>query len=177
MTNNVLAIDRRPPSLADDTWVAHTATVIGSATIGSATGVFYGAVMRADIEDITIGAGSNIQDTAVVHADPGYPAKIGTASMSDGAVLHGCTVGDGSLIGMNATILNGAVIGGRFPDRSECPGTGRHRSAPGLARGRVPAKVRGPLTPEEIQHCSRNTAVYTGPTQKHRDAASLASSA
>src|SRR5215207_7858313 len=110
MTNNVLAIDGRTPLLADDAWVAHTATVIGSATIGPATEVFYGAVIRADVEDITIGAGSNIQDTAIVHADPGYPAKIGNGvSVGHGAVLHGYTVGDGSLIGMNATVLNGAV--------------------------------------------------------------------
>lgn len=146
-------------------------------TIGPATGVFYGAVIRADIEDITIGAASNIQDTAVVHADPGYPAKIGNGvSVGHGAVLHGCTVGDGSLIGMNATILNGAVIGAGSLIAANALVLEGTEVPPGSLVAGIPAKVRRPLTPEEIQHCSRN-AVYTGLTEKHPDAASLASSA
>jgi carbonic anhydrase/acetyltransferase-like protein (isoleucine patch superfamily) len=112
MSLNILTVDGRSPQITGDAWVAPTATVVGSATIGAGTGIFYGAVIRADMEDISVGEGSNVQDTAVVHADPGYPARVGNhVSVGHGAVLHGCTVGDGALIGMNATVLNGAIIG------------------------------------------------------------------
>ena len=101
MIDNVLAVDGRTPAISGNAWVAPTATVVGSATIGAGTGIFYGAVVRADMEAISIGADSNIQDGAVVHADPGYPARIGSrVSVGHGAVLHGCTIGDGALIGM-----------------------------------------------------------------------------
>jgi carbonic anhydrase/acetyltransferase-like protein (isoleucine patch superfamily) len=83
MTDNILAINGRAPSVASDAWVAPTATVVGSATIGPGTGIFYRAVVRADVE--VIGANSNIQDTAVIHADPGHPARIG----DDVSVGHG----------------------------------------------------------------------------------------
>jgi carbonic anhydrase/acetyltransferase-like protein (isoleucine patch superfamily) len=106
VTENILTIDGRTPSIDSGAWVAPTATV------GQGTGIFYSAVVRPDMEDIVIGANSNIQDTAVIHADPGHPAHIGNdVSVGHGAVLQGCTVDDGALIGMNATVLNGAVIG------------------------------------------------------------------
>jgi carbonic anhydrase/acetyltransferase-like protein (isoleucine patch superfamily) len=156
MTDNILAINGRAPSVASDAWVAPTATVVGSATIGPGTGIFYRAVVRADVE--VIGANSNIQDTAVIHADPGHPARIGDdVSVGHGAVLHGYTVDDGALIGMNAMVLNGAVIG----------------VGSSLVAG-VPAKVRRPLSPEEIQHCRQNASTYTALTQQHRDAAPVA---
>jgi len=71
MSSNILAVDGRSPAIDGGAWVAPTATVVGSATIAAGTGIFYGAVIRADIEDISVGEGSNVQDTAVVHADPG----------------------------------------------------------------------------------------------------------
>ena len=158
MTDNILAINGGAPSIASDAWVAPTATVVGSATIGPGMGIFYRAVVRADVEDIVIGANSNIQDTAVIHADPGHPARIGDdVSVGHGAVLHGYTVDDGALIGMNATVFNGAVIG----------------AGSSLMAG-VPAKVRRPLTPEEIQHCRQNASTYTRLMQQHRDAAPVA---
>jgi carbonic anhydrase/acetyltransferase-like protein (isoleucine patch superfamily) len=154
MTDNILAVNGRAPSIASDAWVAPTANVIGS-NHWPGTGIFYRAVVRADVEDIVIGANSNIQDTAVIHADPGHPARIGDdASVGHGAVLHGYTVDDGALMGMNATVLNGAVIG----------------AGSSLVAG-VPAKGRRPLSPEEIQHCRQNASTYTRLTQQHRDAA------
>src|SRR5919109_4913305 len=109
---HVIAVGDRVPDIAPSAWIAPTATVVGEVTVGPNTGVFYGAVLRADLESVTIGAGSNIQDAAVVHADPGRPARIGDGvSIGHGAVLHGCTVEDGCLVGMNATVLNGAVVG------------------------------------------------------------------
>lgn len=174
MTSHILAVDGRNPSLSDDTWIAPTAVVVGSATIGAGTGIFYGAVVRADMEDISIGAGSNIQDGAVVHADPGYPARVGSrVSVGHGAVLHGCTVGDGTLIGMNATVLNGAVIGAGSLIAANALVLEGMEVPPGSLVAGVPGKVRRPLTPEEIEHCSRNAATYLELTGKHRGAASL----
>jgi carbonic anhydrase/acetyltransferase-like protein (isoleucine patch superfamily) len=174
MTAHILAVDGRNPALSEDTWIAPTAVVVGSATIGAGTGIFYGAVVRADMEDISIGAGSNIQDGAVVHADPGYPARIGSnVSVGHGAVLHGCTVGDGSLIGMNATVLNGAVIGAGSLIAANALVLEGTEVPPGSLVAGVPGKVRRPLTAEEIDHCRRNAATYTELTRKHRHAEPL----
>lgn len=178
MTSHILAVDGRNPALTEDTWIAPTAVVVGSATIGAGTGIFYGAVVRADTEDISIGAGSNVQDCAVVHADPGYPARIGSrVSVGHGAVLHGCTVGDGTLIGMNATVLNGAVIGAGSLIAANALVLEGMEVPPGSLVAGVPGKVRRPLTPQEIEHCNKNAARYLELTRKHRGAAALVASA
>ncbi len=93
-------------------WLAPTATVIGQATIAADASVFFGAVVRADMDSVELGVGSNLQDNVVVHTDFGFPARIG-AGVSGGhaAVVHGCTVEDDCLIGMGAILLNGARIG------------------------------------------------------------------
>jgi carbonic anhydrase/acetyltransferase-like protein (isoleucine patch superfamily) len=132
-------------------------------------------VVRADVEEITIGDGSNIQDTAVIHADPGYPARIGNGvSVGHGAVLHGCIVGDGALIGMNATVLNGAVIGAGSLVAANALVLEGIEVPPGSLVAGVPAKVRRPLSAEEIEHCSQNAATYATLIRKHRNAAPLA---
>ena len=175
MSLTILAVDGRSPRINGDAWVAPTATVVGSATIGAGTGIFYGAVIRADMEDISVGEGSNVQDTAVVHADPGHPARVGNhVSVGHGAVLHGCTVGDGALIGMNATVLNGAIIGtGSLVAANALVLEGTDVPPGSLVAG-VPAKVRRPLTPEEIEHCRQNAATYAALTLRHRDAMTVA---
>jgi carbonic anhydrase/acetyltransferase-like protein (isoleucine patch superfamily) len=121
------------PFLESDVWLAPSADVIGRVTLGHEVGVWFGAVIRGDDEEISIGARSNIQDGAVLHADPGHPTRIGReVTVGHQAILHGCSVGDGALIGMRATVMNGAVIGAQcvvgagalvtegksFPDRS-----------------------------------------------------------
>jgi carbonic anhydrase/acetyltransferase-like protein (isoleucine patch superfamily) len=93
-------------------FIAQNASVMGNVTFGEDVSVWYGAVIRADVEAIIIGDRSNIQDTAVLHADPGDPTVIGNdVTVGHGAIVHGAVVGDGSLIGMRATILNKANIG------------------------------------------------------------------
>lgn len=93
-------------------FVAPTAVLIGDVRLAEDASVWFGAVLRADDEPITLGRGSNIQDNSVLHADPGFPIHIGTnCTIGHRAMIHGCTIGDGSLIGMGATILNGARIG------------------------------------------------------------------
>jgi carbonic anhydrase/acetyltransferase-like protein (isoleucine patch superfamily) len=93
-------------------WVAPDAHVIGRARLGADVSVWFGAVLRADNDLIEIGEGSNIQEGAMLHADPGFPLAVGAhCTIGHHAILHGCTIGDGSLVGMGATVLNGARIG------------------------------------------------------------------
>ncbi|NND20232.1 MAG: gamma carbonic anhydrase family protein [Silicimonas sp.] len=95
-----------------DVRIAPDANVIGRVILHSGTSVWFGATLRGDIEPITVGEGSNVQENTVIHTDMGYPASIGrNCTIGHKAMLHGCTIQDGSLIGMGATILNGAVIG------------------------------------------------------------------
>lgn len=102
-----------PDTPADgDFWVAPNAQVMGRVRIESATSIWFGAVLRGDNEYITVGAGSNIQENCVCHTDMGFPLTIGAGcTIGHGAILHGCTIGDNSLVGMGATVLNGAKIG------------------------------------------------------------------
>lgn len=100
------------PHIPPSTYVADTATLIGHVILGEQTSVWPGAVIRADAEPITIGDGSNVQDNAVLHVDPGVPMTIGRhVTVGHQVMLHGCTIGDGCLIGIQAIILNHAVIG------------------------------------------------------------------
>lgn len=93
-------------------WIAPGAHVIGDVHLGRNVGIWFGAVLRGDKEPLTIGEGSNIQEHAMIHADPGFPATIGAGvTVGHRAIVHGCTIGDGTLIGMGATVLNGAKIG------------------------------------------------------------------
>ncbi|SMQ85581.1 Carbonic anhydrase or acetyltransferase, isoleucine patch superfamily [Devosia lucknowensis] len=93
-------------------WIAPTAVLIGDVVVGPDVGLWFGAVARGDIETITIGARSNVQENCVLHTDRGFPLNIGAdVTIGHGAIIHGCTIGDNSLIGMGATVLNGAVIG------------------------------------------------------------------
>ena len=100
------------PEIPASAFVAETASVIGRVILGQDTSVWPGAVIRADSEPITIGDGSNVQDNAVLHVDPGVPMTIGrNVTIGHQVMLHGCTIGDGSLIGIQAIVLNNAVIG------------------------------------------------------------------
>jgi carbonic anhydrase/acetyltransferase-like protein (isoleucine patch superfamily) len=100
------------PRIHESTYVADTATVIGQVTLGRDTSVWSQAVLRADNEPIEIGEGSNVQEGAVLHNDPGFPLVVGAGvTIGHQAMLHGCAIGDGSLIGIQAVVLNGAVIG------------------------------------------------------------------
>lgn len=100
------------PQIADDAWVAPGCYLIGDVVLGAKSSVWFGTTLRGDNERITIGAGSNVQENTVMHTDMGAPLVIGeNCTIGHKAMLHGCVVGDNSLIGMGATVLNGAVIG------------------------------------------------------------------
>src|SRR5690554_4424499 len=100
------------PQIHPDSFIADTAVVIGDVTIGEGSSIWYGAVLRGDIEDIVVGRYSNIQDNATVHTETDIPTKIGDYTViGHNAIIHGCTIGNNSLVGMGSTILNNAVIG------------------------------------------------------------------
>lgn len=106
------AIDNKIPQVASDAWIADSAQVIGDVSIGARASIWFGSIVRADNEAMTIGVGSNVQEGAVLHSDPGYPLAIGdNVTVGHQVTLHGCNVGDGSLIGIGAVVLNGAKIG------------------------------------------------------------------
>ncbi|MGB6231429.1 MAG: gamma carbonic anhydrase family protein [Litorimonas sp.] len=108
----VYALDEFEPDLHGSVWIAETASVVGNVIMAEQTSVWFGAVMRGDNEPIRLGARSNVQDNAVLHSDPGQPLTIGEdVIIGHQAMLHGCTIGNGSLVGIGATILNGAQIG------------------------------------------------------------------
>ena len=167
----LIPLGNRTPDVDPSAWIADTATVVGDVTLGAGTSVFYSAVLRADIESVSVGADSNIQDGAVLHADPGYPARLGDGvSVGHGAVLHGCTVEDGCLIGMNATVLNGAVVGaGSLVAANALVPEGTVIPQRSLVAG-VPGKVRRELTDAEVERCRANAAVYREIAEMHRAA-------
>lgn len=166
----LFALDGIKPTLPDsgDFWIAGDANIIGNVIIGNRVSVWFGSTLRGDNEPITIGDGSNIQENCVIHTDPGYPFRLGrNCTVGHKAMLHGCTIGDNSLIGMGATILNGARVGSNavvgacslvtedkeFPDFSLLMGT--------------PAKLVRRLTADEVaefgkaaEHYRRNIPRY-----------------
>ena len=142
-------------------FIASGAIVLGDVTVGKDVGIWYHATVRGDRESIVIGEGSNIQDNCVVHVDDSYPVKIGkNVTVGHSAVIHGCEIGDNSLIGMAAVVMNGAVIGKNcivaagalvtknmiVPDNSLVMGS--------------PAKVKRQVTEEEIEASLKNARIY-----------------
>ena len=108
----IYQLDDLKPAIHDSAWVADSAQVMGSVTLSEDSSVWFGVVARGDTETITVGKGSNVQDNSVLHADHGMPLIIGeNVTVGHQVMLHGCTIGDGSLIGIQAVVLNGAKIG------------------------------------------------------------------
>ncbi|WP_314502058.1 gamma carbonic anhydrase family protein [uncultured Microbacterium sp.] len=168
---SVLSAAGRTPALHASAFVAAGARVIGGVTLGEGSSVWYNAVLRADGDTITVGAGSNLQDNVSVHVDAGRPVVIGeNVSVGHNAVVHGCTIGDGSLIGMGAVVLNGAVIGeGCLIAGGAVVLEGAVIPAGSLVAG-VPAKVRRALTSEERVALLRNADAYRTHVQEHEGA-------
>ena len=167
----IKAISGRAPELHADSWVAPNATVIGPVTLGAKASVWYGAILRAEFEPITVGEGSNLQDNVTVHVDPGFPAAIGAGvSVGHNAVLHGCTVEDGCLVGMGAVVLNGAIIGaGSLVAAGAVVPQGAVIPPRSLVAG-VPGKVRRELNDDEVAANRVNAQVYEHLSELHRTA-------
>ena len=155
--------------MADSAWVADSAQVMGNVVLAEDSSVWFGAVLRGDTETITVGKGSNIQDGSVLHADVGFPMMVGEhVTVGHQVMLHGCTIGDESLIGIGATVLNGAKIGRNclvgagalvtegkeFPDGSMILGS--------------PARVMRMLSPEQIEGLRRSARHYVENAERYR---------
>jgi carbonic anhydrase/acetyltransferase-like protein (isoleucine patch superfamily) len=161
----------RAPQVAADAWVAPGAVLVGDVTLQAGASVWYGAVLRADNAPIVIGRDSNLQDNVSAHVDPGSPLTVGDrVSVGHNAVLHGCTIDDDVLIGMSATVMNGAHIGtGSLIAAGAVVTQGMVVPPHSLVAG-VPAKVRRELTEDEVADIARNAAVYLDKTTEHRGA-------
>lgn len=160
----------REPKVDAEAFVAPTASVIGDVTLESGASVWYGAVLRGDVERISVGARSNIQDNCTLHADPGYPVTIGErVSVGHNAVVHGATVGDDCLVGMGATVLNGAVIGAGSLVAAQALVPQGMRVPPGSLVAGVPAKVKRELTEEERQGVTLNGTRYADLAKAHSE--------
>jgi carbonic anhydrase/acetyltransferase-like protein (isoleucine patch superfamily) len=167
---SIYRLGSHEPQVHPDAYVAESAAVVGQVSLGARASVWFGAVVRGDNEPIRIGAASNVQDGAVLHTDPGFPMVIEDGvSIGHQAMLHGCTIGAGSLIGIQAVVLNGAVIGRdclvgagavvterkSFPDRSLILG--------------APAKVVRTLSDEDVARLlGTSAASYSDRIEQYR---------
>ena len=165
----LIALDGNTPSVHESAFVAHTALLIGQASMGADSSAFYGVVVRADTNRISVGEGTNLQDNVVLHADPGFPTRVGNGvSVGHGAIIHGCTVEDDCLIGMSATIMNGAVIGAGSLVAGGAVVLEGANIPPGSLVAGVPAKVRRELDAGELEHVRENAKNYVALARKHK---------
>ncbi|MEN9851375.1 MAG: hypothetical protein RL128_1538 [Pseudomonadota bacterium] len=138
----IYELDGIRPQIDPTAWVAPTAVLIGNVIVEAGANIWFGAVLRGDNEAITVGAGSNVQENAVLHTDMGFPLTIGAnCTIGHKAMLHGCTIEAGSLIGMGATLLNGAKIGAASLVGACALVTEGKEIAPGSLVMGAPAKV------------------------------------
>ena len=168
---NLLPFGDKRPEVAESAFIAPGAYVIGAVNLGEESSVWYGAVLRGDMEAIRIVARTNIQDGFVLHADSGYSAIVGEGCVvGHRAVVHGCEIGDGCLIGMSATILNGAKIGeGSIVAAGALVPEGREFPAHSLIIG-TPAKQAREVTEEQTQDIARGARTYVERAAEHREA-------
>ena len=149
------------PNLAPSAYVAPSASIIGKVVLAEHSSVWFGATLRGDNETINIGANSNVQDGTVMHTDPGFPLTVAAnVSIGHQAMLHGCTVGEGSLIGIQAVVLNAAVIGKGCLVGAGAVITERKVFADGTLILGAPAKVVRELTAEERENILKISANY-----------------
>jgi len=157
----IYALDGRTPRLGRDVYVAPNATVIGDVELGAEVSIWFGAVLRGDVERLTIGGRSNVQDNSVLHSDPGSPLTLGEGvTVGHRVILHGCTVGDGALIGMGATVLNDARIGRNCLVGANALITEGKEFADGMLIVGSPARVIRPLTPAELVRLAESAKRY-----------------
>ena len=158
---SVYELGQDAPVLAASVYVAPNAAVIGKVILAERASVWFGATLRGDNETIRIGAGSNVQDSAVLHTDPGFPLTVGAdVSIGHQAMMHGCTIGEGTLIGIQAIVLNGAVIGKGCLIGAGALITERKVFGDGSLIFGAPAKVVRQLSAEEREDLLKVAANY-----------------
>jgi carbonic anhydrase/acetyltransferase-like protein (isoleucine patch superfamily) len=154
-----------------DYWIAESASVIGNVLLRQNASVWFGAVIRGDNELITIGENSNVQDLSVLHTDPGFPLTIGShCTIGHKVMLHGCTIGDNTLVGINSIILNGAKIGRNCLIGAGALITEGKEIPDGSLVVGAPGKVARTLTPEQIAGLTRSAQHYVQNWQRYRRA-------
>jgi len=142
--------DKKLKTADDNFWIAPNASVIGEVNLERDASIWFNAILRADNEPITIGEGSNVQDGAIIHTDPGYACSIGKkVTVGHMAMLHGCSIGDGSLIGIGSVVLNGAKIGKNCIIGSKALVTEGMDVPDGSMVLGIPGKIKKTLTEEE----------------------------
>ena len=157
----VFALDGIAPEIANPSWVADNATLVGRVRIGKGASIWFGAVLRGDMELIEVGEGSNVQDNSVLHTDMGYPLSIGPGcTIGHMVMLHGCTIKPNSLIGIGAVVLNGAVIGENCLIGAKALVTEGKSIPPGSLVMGAPGKVVRQLTEAEITGLTRSAEHY-----------------
>jgi carbonic anhydrase/acetyltransferase-like protein (isoleucine patch superfamily) len=157
------------PRIAASAWVADSADVIGRVALADDASVWFNAVLRGDTEWLHVGRGSNVQDGSVLHADPGMPLVIGeNVTVGHQVMLHGCTVGDGSLVGIQSVVLNGVKIGRNCLVGAGALLTEGKEFPDGVLIMGSPAKVVRPLTPEQIAGLASAAKHYVENARRYR---------
>ncbi len=165
----IQALAGKTPKIGCNVFVASTAVILGDVEIGDGASIWYGAVLRGDMEAIRIGAGTNIQDNSTVHTDRGHPVRVGSGvTVGHNAVIHGCAIEDHCLIGIGALVLSGAVIrrgsvvaAGAVVREGQVVG-------PGLLMAGIPAEIKRSLTADEQQLLQQPAATYADLARAHR---------
>lgn len=166
--SHIITIDGATPKVGQDVFLAPTATLSGDVELADRASAFYGVSVRGDSAPIRVGEGTNLQDNVVLHADTGFPCTLGAGvSVGHTAVVHGATIGDGSLIGMSATVMNGAVIGTQSLVAAGALVLEGTQVPPRSLVAGVPAKVRRELTEEEVAGLKKNADTYLSLAAKH----------
>ena len=169
--------DKKLKTADDNFWIAPNASVIGEVNLERDASIWFNAILRADNEPITIGEGSNVQDGAIIHTDPGYACNIGKkVTVGHMAMLHGCSIGDGSLIGIGSVVLNGAKIGKNCIIGSKALVTEGMEVPDGSMVLGIPGKIKKTLTDEEqsvvplgAEHYINNYKKYKRLAQYHEN--------
>jgi carbonic anhydrase/acetyltransferase-like protein (isoleucine patch superfamily) len=160
--NYIAELDFGKPQIDDQAFVAPTAVVVGAVTMGPHASIWYGAVARADADQIEIGEGSNVQDGCTLHSDEGFPLLIGKGvTVGHRVVLHGARVDDDVLVGMGSIVMNGAHIGSGSIVAAGAVVTPGTVVPPNSVVGGIPAKVLRPATDDDMAHIRGNAASYT----------------
>ena len=164
----IYQLDDLSPDVHTTAWVAESAQVMGRVTLAENSSVWYGAVLRGDNDSISVGRNSNVQDGSVLHTDHGSPLVIGdNVTIGHLVMLHGCSIGDGSLVGIGSVVLNGARIGRNCIVGAGSLVTEGKEFPDGVLIVGTPAKVQRELTPEQIDRLQASAAHYVTQQQRH----------
>ncbi len=165
----IYELDGVSPQVSASAWVADSAQVMGNVTLADDANIWFGVVIRGDTETITVGKGSNIQDMSVLHADVGMPLVVGEGvTVGHKVMLHGCTIGDNSLIGIGAVVLNGAKIGKNCLVGAGALVTEGKEFADGSMILGSPARVIRQLSPEQIEGLRQSAQHYVENANRYR---------